>query len=733
MPHAYSLRRSLFSLFGFLLCVASSPAQTRVAFLGDSITAGQGAGSTREDAAYGSFPSVAGRLLGPEFEVKGFGAHGHSLRTDAKQVYAESKAFEDALLFRPEIAVIMLGTNDSAVEEEAHDWRAALDRIVVPLREVSPGVRVLLASPPDMFPTQSRRDEKRKEWLEARRPRLHRLSESLRRLAPKVDAEFVNMRGVLRPRHVTDGVHPTAFGAEQLAYRLAGAIQSAEDTSLTPASQLLALRPGAELSDFHGFRRYGFALKAEGSPKCFLVVPDRVRAGVPWIWRARFFGHQPALDKALLDRGFHVAYVDVAGLFGSPQAVKRMGAFHDFCTGLGLAEKPVLEGMSRGGLAVMEYAKAYPQRVAAIYADNPVADIRSWPGGRSGKRADDAWEQAKQQWGLEGDAAWGFQGGPLADLEALGKEQVPLMLVIGTADKVVPPHENGELLRKAYLAAGGPVRIWRKPGKDHHPHGLNPVGPLLRELLVAAGVHTAESEPTVTPIPSAEFRGKAAGWGGGTWRTAFASLEALSEAAASEPPMDVVFFGDSITQSLTGHGERLAKPDGARAFDKAHRGRRAVSLGLSGDRTEHLLYRIAQGSLDEFRPRVIVLQIGVNNINAAEHGAEETYRGIVRVVEALRERLHDADVLITGPFPSGKERGARVRQSVEHVHSRLAAHSFPDGVHYLNLTPVFMDEGGVPLPTMGRDCIHITDEGRAAWMSAIEPALARLLDGALPK
>ena len=141
-----------------------------------------------------------------------------------------------------------------------------------------------------------------------------------------------------------------------------------------------------------------------------------------------------------------------------------------------------------------------------------------------------------------------------------------------------------------------------------------------------------------------------------------------------------------------------------------------------------MLYRIAQGSLDAFRPRVIVLQIGVNNINAAGHTGEETYRGIVKVVEALRERLPEATVLIAGPFPAGREPEGQVRQSVERVHELLAAHAFGESVVYQNLASSFVDENGAPLPTLRRDCIHITDEGKAAWMDAIEPTLARLLD-----
>ncbi len=704
-------------------------AQVKVACLGDSITAGAGSAPRGGDVGYTSYPSVMGRLLGEGFEVRGFGASGHTLRADGRLPYGESKAFAQALAFAPDLAVIMLGTNDSLMGGAEGDWVERVGLLVAPLRKARPGVRVLLASPPAMKVGREGLTDARRANLVERAPRLAEIAAALREAARTIaDVEFVDVHSVLRGRDVTDGVHPNAFGAERLAYRLAGAVAMEPHIGTTPWSQLMESRPDATSSRFHGFRRADFSLENDEQSPCIIVAPDRVAAGAPWIWRARFFGHEPTLDRALLDRGFHLAYVDVAGLFGSPLAVARMAQFHSFCESVGLSPQPVLEGMSRGGLAIVEYAKAHPQRVAALYGDNPVADLRSWPGGRSGKRSAKDWADALASWKLQEPEAWDLEVGPLTALEPLARAGVPLFLVLGTEDRTVPAHENGERLRSAYLAAGGCVEVWRKPGFDHHPHGLDPVAPLLHALLRAAGQRTVESQPSLTPTPSAEYRGKSAGWGGGTWRTAFESLAALAADSASEPPMDVVFLGDSITQGLTGHTDRLAHPDGSRAFDRYQGHRRAVSVGLSGDRTEHILYRIEAGSLDAFRPRVIVLQIGVNNINAAKHTGPETFEGIVAVIGALRSRFPSTHVVITGPFPAGRDPMGQVRQSIVEVHARLAVHTFDEHTHYLDLSSEFIDEAGAPRPTLGRDRLHITGAGKEAWMKAIEPTLQTLLD-----
>ena len=101
--------------------------------------------------------------------------------------------------------------------------------------------------------------------------------------------------------------------------------------------------------------------------------------GKPWVWRARFFGHQPQADLALLARGFHLAYMDVVEMFGNPQAVAHWNAFYrERTTRNGLARRVALEGMSRGGLYIYNWAAANPEKVACIYADAPVCDIHSW-------------------------------------------------------------------------------------------------------------------------------------------------------------------------------------------------------------------------------------------------------------------------------------------------------------------------------------------------------------------
>ena len=245
--------------------------------------------------------------------------------------------------------------------------------------------------------------------------------------------------------------------------------------------------PTGKSSAWHGYQRLDFPLPGDGA-RCILVKPETPAKGSPWVWRARFWGHQPALDLQLLEKGFHLAYCEVGGLFGAPPAVARWNKFHALAVQEGLSSRPVLEGMSRGGLIIINWASANPDKVAAIYGDNPVCNFNSWPGGKNGKFSKRDWQRCLKAYGLAATAAPDHQQ-PLspATLKPLADKKVPIALVLGLADKVVPVGENGEALARNYESLGGPLKVWRKPGKGHHPHGLHPPDELASWLLQAVG------------------------------------------------------------------------------------------------------------------------------------------------------------------------------------------------------------------------------------------------------
>jgi pimeloyl-ACP methyl ester carboxylesterase len=235
--------------------------------------------------------------------------------------------------------------------------------------------------------------------------------------------------------------------------------------------------PGAK-SEWKGFPRHDFVVDGRRS---WVVTPTKAASGKPWVWRARFFGHEPQADVALLKLGFHICYCDVGGLFGSPKAVGHWDKFYDLLTSEhGLSKRPALEGMSRGGLIIYNWAAANPKRIACIYGDAPVCDFKSWPLGQgAGKGSPGTWKACLSAYGMTHEQALAYKKNPIDQLKAIAEAKVPILHVVGDADKVVPVAENSAIIEKRYRALGGDIHVISKPGIGHHPHALKNPKPIV--------------------------------------------------------------------------------------------------------------------------------------------------------------------------------------------------------------------------------------------------------------
>jgi lysophospholipase L1-like esterase/pimeloyl-ACP methyl ester carboxylesterase len=239
--------------------------------------------------------------------------------------------------------------------------------------------------------------------------------------------------------------------------------------------------PG-KVSQFHSFPRYDFE---HGGRRCIVVTPRVAAEGTPWIWRARFFGHQPQADIALLNQGYHVAYTDVGNLFGAPEAVEIWNGFYEYLTkNHRFHARPALEGMSRGGLIIFNWAKVNPGKVSCIYGDAPVCDFKSWPGGKgTGKGGGGAWQSCLTAYGFTEAEALVAKVNPIDGLQALAAARVPILNVVGDADVVVPVAENTAILEKRYAGLKGPIEVIHKAGIGHHPHSLKDPKPIVDFVL----------------------------------------------------------------------------------------------------------------------------------------------------------------------------------------------------------------------------------------------------------
>nr|MBI1229546.1 SGNH/GDSL hydrolase family protein [Cytophagales bacterium] len=252
-----------------------------------------------------------------------------------------------------------------------------------------------------------------------------------------------------------DATHLTPEGLEAHGKRISNAYLSLLSK---PEKTQSIIFPGKK-SEWKGFVRYTFPFEDRDA---HITLPENPLRGNPWVWRARFPGWHTEMDSILLTEGFHIAYVNTDNMYGSPAAVHVWDRFYDYLiSDLELHPQVSLEGVSRGGLFIYNWAKANPEKVNCIYAEAPVCDFKSWPGRFGGGKGSEAdWERLKNAYGFSSDEeALAYRNNPIDNLEALALAKVPVLHMIGLNDEVVPPAENTFLLIERYIKLGGPATV----------------------------------------------------------------------------------------------------------------------------------------------------------------------------------------------------------------------------------------------------------------------------------
>jgi N-acetylglucosamine-6-sulfatase len=182
---------------------------------------------------------------------------------------------------------------------------------------------------------------------------------------------------------------------------------------------------------------------------------------------------------------------------------------------------------------------------------------------------------------------------------------------------------------------------------------------------------------------------------------------------------DLLFIGDSITQGWEGAGEDV--------WDQHYAPRNALNLGFSGDRTEHVLWRLNNGNLQgQQGAKVAVVMIGTNNTGHRQQDPYETAEGVEQILSTLRARCPDTRILLLGVFPRGRTPTDPGRLLNVSINNRLARFADGDRIHYLDISDVFLaPDGSLPEAIMP-DALHPGTLGYQRWAEAMEPALSAL-------
>ncbi|HZO92713.1 MAG TPA: GDSL-type esterase/lipase family protein [Candidatus Baltobacteraceae bacterium] len=202
-------------------------------------------------------------------------------------------------------------------------------------------------------------------------------------------------------------------------------------------------------------------------------------------------------------------------------------------------------------------------------------------------------------------------------------------------------------------------------------------------------------------------------WGTAAW---LAQHERFS-ACAHEGGIDAIFLGDSIAAFFPVRGA------GVWSREIAPLGN-IVDFGIEGDRTQFVLWRVLHGELDGSGARAVVLMVGTNNLAVATPDA--IARGIAAIVAAIRERLPDACVLVSGILPRGAPDDPR-RAKADAVNARIAALADGDRVRYVDAGAGFVAPDGTIPSALMPDGLHPSEAGYEVWAAALAPALRELL------
>jgi beta-glucosidase len=212
--------------------------------------------------------------------------------------------------------------------------------------------------------------------------------------------------------------------------------------------------------------------------------------------------------------------------------------------------------------------------------------------------------------------------------------------------------------------------------------------------------------PLDPPAPRAE-----------SWATA--SFDRIDQAVKTQP-YRVLFLGDSITERW-----QLPLWDAKPVWDANMAPRGVLNAGVSGDRTEHLLWRLDHGNLDGPPPKGVVLLIGTNDL---AHGRppEVAAEGVRAVLLRLRQKLPDTRILLLGLWPRGATPDDPLRQEVLEVNRLIATCADGSTIVHADIGNVLLDRGGVLSRAISPDLLHFSGPGYQRLIPKLDPLIDSL-------
>lgn len=181
---------------------------------------------------------------------------------------------------------------------------------------------------------------------------------------------------------------------------------------------------------------------------------------------------------------------------------------------------------------------------------------------------------------------------------------------------------------------------------------------------------------------------------------------------------EIIFIGDSITQGWEGEGKEV--------WAQHFASRNAVNLGIGGDRTQHVLWRLDNGNLDGLKPKAAVIMIGTNNSNGEDNSPGQIADGVSAIVRKVRERLPQTKMLLLPIFPRGENFNAQ-RGKILQVNQVLQKLADDKNVFWVDFGHKFVTaDGRIPRDLMP-DYLHLSPKAYGIWAESIKAPLDAVL------
>lgn len=181
----------------------------------------------------------------------------------------------------------------------------------------------------------------------------------------------------------------------------------------------------------------------------------------------------------------------------------------------------------------------------------------------------------------------------------------------------------------------------------------------------------------------------------------------------------LAFLGDSITQAWETAGKDV--------WENVLAPLDAVNLGISGDRTEHLIWRLQHGGgFNKTKPEVVVLMIGTNNTGHFMQDPAEVAAGVERILELIARQSPKTKVVLHAIFPRGRTALDSARLNNHAINQRIRLLADGQRVHWLDISDVFLEDDQSLSADVMPDALHLSEMGYQRWAEALQPKLKEL-------